>query len=189
MTETTPAPITSQFEGLPIETLIAAPLLAAAEGQKSLAHTTASFIKEIGLNEQGETIGVKFQMNDGEKDVELNAPLLSIVNVPSLMVDTIDVDFQMEVSAQQASNNSTEVSAEVKASGGFACWKASFTGKVSHSNSSNRSSDSSAKYQVKVHGKQEKPEGLNRMLDLLNSTIGQNPATPTPKVTPPNQQG
>ena len=33
MTETTPAPITSKFEGLTIETLIAAPLLAAAEGQ------------------------------------------------------------------------------------------------------------------------------------------------------------
>ena len=178
-TPATPS-IANQFSGLPIDNLIAAPLLAAAEGQKSLAHTTAQFIEEIGLDKDGNATSVKFNMEDGNKKIELNAPLLSIVNVPSLMVDTIDIEFQMEVSAQQASKSSTDVSAEVKASGGFACWKASFTGKVSPSNSSNRSSDSSAKYQVKVHGKQEKPEGLNRMLDLLTDCIGQNPKEPSP---------
>ena len=40
--------ITSQFTGLPIENLISAPLLAAAEGQKSLASTTAQFITQRG---------------------------------------------------------------------------------------------------------------------------------------------
>ena len=40
--------IANQFTGLPIENLIAAPLQAAAEGQKSLAATTAQFITEVG---------------------------------------------------------------------------------------------------------------------------------------------
>ena len=41
--------IANQFTGLPIENLISAPLLAAAEGQKSLASTTAQFISEVGM--------------------------------------------------------------------------------------------------------------------------------------------
>ena len=48
--------IANQFTGLPIENLIAAPLLAASEGQKSLAATTAQFITEVGMDSSGNTI-------------------------------------------------------------------------------------------------------------------------------------
>ena len=47
--------IANQFSGLPIENLISAPLLAAAEGQKSLASTTAQFITEVGMDDKGNT--------------------------------------------------------------------------------------------------------------------------------------
>ena len=50
--------IANQFTGLPIENLIAAPLLAAAEGQKSLAATTAQFITEVGMDDKGNTKSV-----------------------------------------------------------------------------------------------------------------------------------
>ena len=78
----------------------------------------------------------------------------------------------MEVSTQSSSKSSTDSSATVNASCGFACWKASFEGKVSHHSESNRSSDTSAKYSISVKGKQEKPEGLMKVLDMLNSSIG-----------------
>ena len=59
--------IANQFTGLPIENLIAAPLLAAAEGQKSLAATTAQFITEVGMDKNGNTKSValrwKYQLN------------------------------------------------------------------------------------------------------------------------------
>tara|TARA_R110000824_G_scaffold395925_1_gene597042 strand:- start:687 stop:1232 length:546 start_codon:yes stop_codon:yes gene_type:complete len=164
--------IATQFTGLPIENLIAAPLLAAAEGQKSLAQTTTQFIEEVGLDKDGKAKSVTFSYQDGDEVVALNAPLLSIVNVPSLLVDTIDINFQMEVTTQEGSKSSTDASAEVDASVGFACWKASFKGKVSHHSESNRSTDTSAKYNVAVKGKQEKPEGLNKILDLLSNSIG-----------------
>ena len=57
--------IANQFTGLPIENLIAAPLLAAAEGQKSLAATTAQFITVVGMDSSGNTKSVKFQYEDG----------------------------------------------------------------------------------------------------------------------------
>ena len=159
--------IASQFTGLPIETLISAPLVAAAEGQKSLAATTANFITEVGMDKDGKTKSVAFTYEDGSEHVELDVPLLSIINIPSLCVDTIDVEFQMEVSAQDAS-------AELTAKAGFGCYSASFTGKVSHHSENSRSSDSSAKYSISVKGKQEKPEGLMKVLDMLNNSIGKN---------------
>ena len=107
--------IATQFTGLPIENLIAAPLLAAAEGQKSLAQTTTQFIEEVGLDKDGKAKSVTFSYQDGDEVVALNAPLLSIVNVPSLLVDTIDIDFQMEVTTQEGSKSSTDASAEVDA--------------------------------------------------------------------------
>ena len=138
--------IANQFTGLPIENLIAAPLLAAAEGQKSLASTTAQFITEVGLDAStGETKSVTFNYEDGSEKVVLDVPLLSIINIPSLCVDSIDVEFNMEVSTQSSTKSSTDSSATVNASCGFACWKASFEGKVSHHTESNRSSDTSAK--------------------------------------------
>ena len=169
--------IANQFTGLPIENLISAPLLAAAEGQKSLASTTASFITEVGMDDKGNTKTVTFNYADGPKTVALDVPLLSILNIPSLMVDSIDIEFNMEVSTQSSTKASTDVSTKVNASAGFGCWKASFEGKVSHHSESNRSSDTSAKYTVSVKGKQEKPEGLMKVLDMLNSSIGKGTAS------------
>ena len=61
--------IANQFTGLPIENLIAAPLLAAAEGQKSLAATTAQFITEVGMDKNGNTKSVAFTYEDGSESV------------------------------------------------------------------------------------------------------------------------
>ena len=172
--------IANQFTGLPIENLISAPLLAAAEGQKSLASTTAAFITEVGMDDKGNTKSVTFNYDDGTEKIVLDVPLLSIINVPSLCVDSIDVEYNMEVQTQSSTKSSTDVSTKVNASCGFACWKASFEGKVSHHSESNRSSDTSAKYSISVKGKQEKPEGLMKVLDMLNGSIGKGTKTAAP---------
>ena len=172
------ANIANQFSGLPIDTLIAAPLVAAAEGQKKLAATTAQFITEVGMDSSGNTKSVAFKYDDGSESVALDVPLLSIINIPSLCVDSIDVEFEMEVSAQSASKSSTDASAEFTAKAGFGCYSASFTGKVSHHSENSRSSDSSAKYSISVKGKQEKPEGLMKVLDMLNNSIGKQKEAP-----------
>ena len=164
--------IAYQFTGLPIENLISAPLLAACEGQKALAQSTAQFITEVGMDKNGATKSVAFKYEDGSEAVALDVPLLSIINIPSLCVDEIDINFDMEVSTQTASKSSTDSSAELSVKGGFGCWSASFTGKVSHHSENSRKSDTSAKYSIAVKGKQEKPEGLMKVLDMLNNSIG-----------------
>ena len=172
------ASIANQFTGFPMETLIAATLLAASEGQKSLAATTASFIQEVGMDKDGNTKSVSFKYEDGSESVALDVPLLSIINIPSLCVDSIDVEFDMEVSTQSASKSSTDSSATASASVGWGCWSAKFEGKVSHHSENSRSSDTSAKYSVSVKGKQEKPEGLMKVLAMLNTSIGKQKEAP-----------
>ena len=164
--------IANQFTGLPIEPLISAPLVAAAEGQKTLAATTAQFISEVGMDKDGNTKSVAFKYEDGSESVALDVPLLSIINIPSLCVDEIGINFDMEVSTQTASKSSTDTSATASASVGWGCWSAKFEGKVSHHSENSRKSDTSAKYTVSVKGKQEKPEGLMKVLDMLNNSIG-----------------
>ena len=170
--------IANQFTGLPIENLIAAPLMAACEGQKALAQSTAQFITEVGMDKDGKTRSVAFKYADGTESVALDVPLLSIINIPSLCVDEIDINFDMEVSTQTASKSSTDSSAELSVKAGFGCWSASFTGKVSHHSENSRKSDTSAKYTIAVKGKQEKPEGLMKVLDMLNNSIGKQKGAP-----------
>jgi len=84
----------------------------------------------------------------------------------------------MEVSTQTASKSSTDTSATASASVGWGCWSAKFEGKVSHHSENSRKSDTSAKYTVAVKGKQEKPEGLMKVLDMLNNSIGKQKSAP-----------
>ena len=44
----------SQFRGLPIEELIAGPLIAAAQAQGKLAGVTTDFIQNVGMEQDGD---------------------------------------------------------------------------------------------------------------------------------------
>ena len=104
--------------------------------------------------------------------MSLDVPLLSIVKSPNLQVKEVDINFNMEVKASSASSNETNKKASVDAS--WSGWgaKVSFHGSVSNKNTSQRSSDTSAKYEVKVLAKDDgAPEGLMKVLDILGEAI------------------
>lgn len=173
----------SQFKALPIEDLIGAPLVAAAQAQGKLAGVTVDFIKEIGLNNTGteespvyEAVNVEFSYTNAEGDVSsLSVPLLSVINVPSLSVKTAKVEFEMTVNTSTKNTTSTESSAELKAKAGWGWGSASFKGSVSKSKFSSRETDTSAKYSVTVEASDDGyPEGLSKVLDMLNESIKSN---------------
>ena len=104
--------------------------------------------------------------------MSLDVPLLSIVKSPNLQVKEVDVNFNMEVKASSASSSETNKKASVDAS--WSGWgaKVKFHGSVSNKNTSQRSSDTSAKYEVKVLAKDDgAPEGLMKVLDILGEAI------------------
>ena len=186
------ANVAGQFSALPMESLIGGPLQAAATAQGTLANITSDFITKVGLEKDGDglkarTVAFNYQKpvkntstdKDGNttetwerQEMSLDVPLLSIVKSPNLQVKEVDINFNMEVKASSASSSETNKKASVDAS--WSGWgaKVSFHGSVSNKNTSQRSSDTSAKYEVKVLAKDDgAPEGLMKVLDILGEAI------------------
>jgi len=117
--------------------------------------------------------------------VELEVPLLAIVKIPSLSIINVDVTFDMEVKSSESSKetDSKSGSLEAEASVGWGPFKASvkISGSISSAKESARSTDSSAKYHVEVHATDSgMPEGLARVLDMMNASIAPKTITATP---------
>lgn len=101
----------------------------------------------------------------------VQAPFIGLVPIPALLVDRVDVDFQMEVTSTETekSNMSSEVTTSIS-SGWFV--KAEISGKVSTSRENTRSTNQTAKYQVHVSASQQPPtEGLSKLMDIMASRI------------------
>jgi len=179
--------ISEQFRGLPMGDLVGAPLMAACEAQVRLAQATADFINKVGFeqNEKGESTGTtrtsafKFtrpvQNAAGDwvdEAVEMNVPLLSIVKVPTLAVENVDITFDMEVKAATHDKSSLDIEASASASwGGFGA-KVAVQGSVASHKENTRSTDNSAKYHVNVQARDGgMPEGLARVMDILQTAV------------------
>lgn len=108
--------------------------------------------------------------------VVLSVPFLAIINVPSLMVKTVDITFDMEVKTSESHHDSEdkEMSLDVTAKVGWGPFSAEVKvhGSVSAHQENTRSTDRSAKYHVAVHAADDgMPEGLSRVLDILQKAI------------------
>ena len=185
----------SQFKGLPMSELIGSPLTAACDAQVRLANATADFIKYVGFlppassdpNGVGATRTAHFAFTrpapdpaDASKTIEenvsLDVPLLAIVKVPALSITKVDISFDMEVKSSFASKESSDMSAKAAADMSFG-WgpfslKVHVEGSVATHKENTRTSDNSAKYHVQVLAEDSgMPEGLARVLDILQSSI------------------
>ena len=179
-----------QFNGLPMDQLIGGPLKAACDSQVMLAKATADFIKEVGFSKnpttsalETRTVSFEYVRNIQDKDgnpqeqtMDLTLPALAIVNVPSLMIDKVDITFDMEVKSSEASTDSNDLTvgfgASAKFSKGPFSLDVNIQGKVSTHKENTRKSDNSAKYHIELHAKQGgTPEGLSRALDLIANSI------------------
>jgi len=181
------AKIADQFKGLPMGELIANPLMAAAQAQGKLAGVTEKFIKEVGLESgnNGElsarTVDFKYdspvQDENGNTNIEsrnLKVPLLAIVGTPNLSVKNVTVDFDMTVKSSTSNENTTK--ADVKTKVSYDNWwspvKAEMTASVSNKSTNTRKTDNSARYTVHCEARDDgAPEGLMKVLDILNSDI------------------
>jgi len=190
--------MSSQFGGLPMDQLIGGPLKAACNAQTLLAKASSDFIKDVGLNDAGggnmSARTVDFSFNKPVQDpdgttklekVDLQVPLLAIVNTPSLSVKEVDVNFTMEVKSSTSSKTTSDTKAELTAhakynAGLFSC-DVTIHGSVANHSENSRKSDNSAKYDVKVVARDDgPPEGLMKVLDMLNDAIAPTQGIPAP---------
>lgn len=177
--------VANKFQGLPIEELIAAPLKAVCDSQRQLAASTFDYIMQVGFKdpfgEKPEPRLVDFSVErplktGGTSKIGIKAPFLGLVPIPAILVNEVNIDFQMEVTDTETtkSNTSADVSTEVSGRYGFffARGEVKVNGKVSSSRENTRTTNQTAKYQVRVAARQQPPtEGMSKLLDILASCV------------------
>jgi hypothetical protein len=182
--------IAADFQALPMGALIGIPLMAAVDADCAAALKSFQFLEEHLLEDDGSggrrarTADFSFikpydktdpQTGDvtiGEETTKLSVPLAVLAPPGTLRVKTCDIDFTMEVKTQEKDSSSTSASTTVSGKAGFGWWSASVKGSISHQREHTRSTDKTAKYEVKVHAEQqEMPEGLSRVLDILQQAV------------------
>jgi len=185
------AGIADQFAGLPIEELIVSPIVGMAKGQAKLNEVTWKYISEVAFVKDSKTgitsaRSLDVEMNrvvtngeTGEQEIQKlynKVPMLPLVPLPSLAITSADIEFAMEVKTSEASKDTTSTENSYEASAGGKWWGMSFNakvaGKVATNKENTRSTDNSAKYNVKVHAEQLPPtEGMLKLSDYLTQML------------------
>jgi hypothetical protein len=184
------------LESLPLDHLISAPLMSACAAQVQLSKATCDFVKQMGFDADGNVQMISMQMNEKDasgniNEIEMNVPLLTILNVPSMQLQTVNIDLVVEVDAMSAVKNtssSEKTSAfGVKTSASWSGWFGTrfsaettynTTAKLSSSTSNNDKLNTKAKYQVSIVAENKQPVGLTKILDRLISNDKLVPAPP-----------
>ena len=180
--------ISDKFKGLPMRELIGAPLFAAAEAQEKLASIAWDYYQKIAYDtdDNGKpkdtTRILKFDLErpvvqDGvvsadNNKVTVKAPFIGLVPIPSLLIDRVDVDFQMEVTDTNSSTDNKNTEASTNISSKWFGVNVGISGKVTSSRENTRSTNQTAKYQVHVTASQQpRTEGLAKLMDIMASCI------------------
>ncbi len=199
-----------QFSGLPMESLIGGPLNAAAKANSAMALTQTKFLmdtcfasKEVGKDKEKKityepvmidmilTRGVIIPATkDGDNpsitqvETKFSLPMLTILPLNSLAVETVDVTFEMEVKSSFSEEQTSTKERESKGEGSFEAklgWgplsvtvkgSASYSSKDAETHNTHYQKSNSAKYTVNVHaGQLPLPKGVNTIIEAFAQSI------------------
>ena len=178
----------SALNGLPFENIIGGPLNACVLAQKEAALTTIDFINSVGLttdqNGRTEAIYVHFTFVQNGRKVNISVPLLTIVPIPYIAINTIDINFKASITGSEATSDSIsdEESSNTTSKSNKRIGlilnrkKTSMTSTISTKRDSKSTQDSSysieATVDVAVHASQDSmPAGMAKILEMLGSAI------------------
>lgn len=170
---------------MPFGTMIGAPLSACISAQEKAAMTTVNFIHNVGFKtktENGkrtvtdEVINVSFVYEREGTMVTLTVPLLTIVPIPYIAIDTVNIDFKANLKSVEQSEDDRNIN---QTSG----WEHTYDGrlvdfKTSVSTKKDSKSTQTSQYSVEatidvnVVARQESmPAGMSKVLEMLNQAI------------------
>ena len=181
------------LQGIPFKNLIGGPLSACIQAQNDAAMTSINFINNVCLNEDKETgeksaIYVSFSFIQNGRKVVINVPLIAIVPIPYIAINSIDINFKATVNGVECESNEDTYSEEYKRDTntksqkrrGFILNKNKKETKINTSFSTKRDSKSTqdskfsveATIDVAVHAGQESmPAGMAKILEMLGAAM------------------
>ena len=181
------AAATQLLSNIPFGAIIGGPLVAGVEAQTHAANATLNYVLKVlfgdGVhdNSGNNTImAVTFTFQRGASQAVVTVPLLTLVPIPYLLVETMDINFKAQINANssytQSQDNHTDVSSNISGSGGFLFDKVNFNAGFSSKSDSSGTRDSkySVEYtiDVSVHATgHDMPAGTLKVLNMLNDAI------------------
>ena len=176
------------LQGLPFDNLIGGPLSACIQAQNDAAMTSINFINNVCLNEDKETgeksaIYVSFSFIQNGRKVVINVPMIAIVPIPYIAINSIDISFKATVNGVESESSSTETEYESKGnkkstrkSGLFRRKTTTINSTFSTKRDSKSTQDSKfsveATIDVAVHAGQESmPAGMAKILEMLGAAM------------------
>ena len=176
------------LQGLPFDNLIGGPLSACIQAQNDAAMTSINFINNVCLNEDKETgeksaVYVSFSFIQNGRKVVINVPMIAIVPIPYIAINSIDISFKATVNGVESESSSTETEYEskgTKKSTRKTGWFRKKTTTINSTFSTKRDSKSTqdskfsveATIDVAVHAGQESmPAGMAKILEMLGAAM------------------
>lgn len=176
------------LQGIPFKNLIGGPLSACIQAQNDAAMTSINFINNVCLNEDKETgeksaIYVSFSFIQNGRKVVINVPLIAIVPIPYIAINSVDISFKATVNGVESESSSTETEYESKGnkkstrkSGLFRRKTTTINSTFSTKRDSKSTQDSKfsveATIDVAVHAGQESmPAGMAKILEMLGAAM------------------
>lgn len=181
------------LQGIPFKNLIGGPLSACIQAQNDAAMSSINFINNVCLNEDKETgeksaIYVSFSFIQNGRKVVINVPLIAIVPIPYIAINSVDINFKATVNGVECESNENTYSEEYKRDTntksqkrrGFILNKNKKETKINTSFSTKRDSKSTqdskfsveATIDVAVHAGQESmPAGMAKILEMLGAAM------------------
>ena len=168
----------AEFQSLPLEFIISAPLLGVVKAQAVAAQATLEFVNTF----KGQTVDfentIATTSATGEiiqQKVVVKAPLLAMTPVPHMRIDSFTTHFKYEISQVVTEKKALEmgVSLDASSTGVLSSFlKASIKGSVSSQSSTESVMNRSGVIEITLHASEAPiPEGLARVLNLLAKTI------------------
>ena len=186
---------------LDFNALIGGPLIAAVNASAQSAMATAEYIQTVAFQPladksqpyQLQTVSFSYTWpsTDGTSTQSntVVVPLLSILPIPYLRVDSMDIEFKAQIDSVQTVTNTNTFNTNNTVSGGSGSFlsmfeSVNFSVSVSDQNVNTATSKQTSNYSmdVKVHaGVDAIPAGMQKVLDIFDSIIQPTQAAPTTK--------
>lgn len=201
--------ISKELSSIDFAGMIGGPLVAVINAQAKSAMTTVSFIKEVGFYQKngtdaegnavtkGSPVYVNFDFvknveetqDDGTvkvtpTEMQLQVPILTILPIPYLRVEEVDIDFNAKITSMSETSSETEknITGSFEAQAKWGWGSAKLKVSASYRSKKNSTSELAKTYSLGVHVKavqDEMPAGMEKVLNILEENITSKPKSET----------
>jgi hypothetical protein len=178
--------IPSEFQALPLDTIVAAPLVAAINAQRASTLNMIEYLNSLlkegdnGGNLTPITVKLSSKIADKDadgvtkiKEVNIEVPILAIVPIPHLRIDSVTTHFKYEiVSAEKNSISSDKFLNGEGALKKNPLFTFSLKGSLSSKSSSESLMNRNGVLEITVNASEAPiPEGLAKLLTLMSNAF------------------